>query len=289
MSASDAVITPPPALSNRPVGTLKRRLPKPLAATINLLILPIILALVWWVTSAVLNSAVFPDPLQAVQGLWLDFARPAYVASIGTTLKLLAIGLVAAAVIGALAGFALGLSKFWSAVFATPISAFYAIPKVTLFPVFLIFFGIGEESRLVFAWAHSVFPMALLVMAATAGIDRNYLKLANVLVLPWHVKLRKILIPALLPAITTALRIAFSLTLLGLILAGMISATSGLGHELVLNIANVRVDRIMGQILFIVVIAVIPGLFLRWLENRISSRYQPDERITRKETRQNDG
>ena len=274
MSAPESLTTPPPALSNRPLATRKRGLPRPLAATINLLILPVILVMVWWVAAAMLNSAVFPNPLQAVQGLFIDFGRPAYVASIGTTLKLLVIGLVAAAVIGALAGFALGLSKFWTAVFATPISAFYAIPKVTLFPVFLIFFGIGEESRLVFAWAHSVFPMALLVMAATAGIDKNYLKLASVLVLPWHVKLRKILIPALLPAITTALRIAFSLTLFGLILAGMISATSGLGHALVLNIVNVRVDRIMGQILVIVVIAVIPGLFLRWLETRVTSRYQ---------------
>jgi len=54
----------------------------------------------------------------------------------------------------------------------------------------------------------------------------------------------------------------------------MISATSGLGHELVLNIANVRVDRITGQVLLIVVIAVIPGLLLRSLETKVTSRYK---------------
>lgn len=275
MSVSEKVKASKSSLVQRQATTHKG-LPKPLAATINLLILPIVVTLVWWVSSALLDSTVFPSPVEAVQGLLLDFARPDYRESIGVTLRLLVAGLVAAAVVGSLIGFALGLSKFWASVFATPISALYSIPKVTLFPIFLITLGIGMESRLAFAFAHSVLPMILLVMAATAGIDKNFLKLADVLVLPWHVKLRKIVIPALLPAITTALRLAFSLTFLGLILAGMISATNGLGHELVLNIATVRVDRIMGQVLVIVVIAVIPGLLLRWLETRITSRYQPD-------------
>lgn len=270
MSTSESSVS-----QSRPI-VARRRLPRPLPALANLLILPIVLILVWWVVAVVLDSAVFPNPLQAVQGLMVDFGREQYRESIGTTLGLLVIGLVAAAVLGVLVGFALGLSKFWAGVFATPISALYSVPLVTLYPIFLIFLGIGVESRVVFAFFHSFFPMALLVMAATASIDRNFLKLADVLVLPWHAKLRKILIPALLPTLVTALRVAFGLTLLGLLLAGMISATSGLGHELVLNIANVRVGRISGQLLFIVVIAVIPGLLLRWLETRVTSRYQPD-------------
>jgi len=254
----------------------KPRIPRLLTSLMNLSVLPIVIALIWWAAAEILHSPVFPNPWQAIQGLLIDFGRPTYVANIGVTLTLLLIGLVAATVLGALVGFALGMSRFWAAVFATPISAVYAVPLVTLYPIFLIFLGIGVESRVVFAFFHSFFPMALLVMAATASIDKNYLKLANVLVLPWHTRLRKILIPALLPALVTALRVAFGLTLLGLLLAGMISATTGLGHELVLNIANVRVDRISGQLLLIIVIAVIPGLFLRWLETRVTGRYQPN-------------
>jgi ABC-type nitrate/sulfonate/bicarbonate transport system permease component len=87
---------------------------------------------------------------------------------------------------------------------------------------------------------------------------------------------RKIIIPALLPGLVTALRVAFGLTLLGLLLAGMISATNGLGHELVLNIANVRVNRILGQLMLIIVIAVVPGFLLRALEVHVTSKYQPE-------------
>src|SRR5699024_23882 len=103
----------------------------------------------------------------------------------------------------------------------------------------LLFLGIGSPSLLTFAFFHGVFPIALMVMAATQSMDRTYVKLADALVLTPIQRLRYILIPALLPAIVTALRIAFGLTLLGLILGEMFSATTGLGRELVSNVANV--------------------------------------------------
>ena len=242
----------------------------------RLLVVPAILFVAWAISAAALDSAVFPGPIEAMRGLGADLERAGFRASIVATVRSLTIAWLLAAVVGTLAGFLLGLSPFWSRVLETPLFALYSIPKVTLYPVFLLFLGLGDVSRIAFAFFHGVFPMALLVMAATAAIDKNYLKLADVLVLPWHVKLRRILFPALLPAIVTALRIAFGLTLLGLVLGEMFSSNVGLGRELVSNIANVRVERIAGQVVLIAVIAVIPGLALRWAEQRVTSRYSPD-------------
>lgn len=238
------------------------------------LVLPVLLAAGWAMTAAAVNSVVFPGPLESLASLSEDLARPGYQESIWATIRLLVAGWLLAVVVGTLAGFALGLSSFWSSVFSTPLFALYSIPKVTIYPVFLLFLGIGDASRLTFAFFHGVFPIALMVMAATQAMDRKLLKLADVLVMSWFDRLRFILIPALLPSIVTALRIAFGLTLLGLILAEMFSAESGLGRELVSNIANVRVDRIAGQVVFITVIAVVPGFALRWLESRVTRRYK---------------
>lgn len=237
------------------------------------LVVPAVLLVLWWVVAAALDSAVFPGPLESFSQLGRDLADPGFQASIASTIRLLLMGWVLAVVVGTLLGFALGLSAFWSAVFATPLFALYSIPKVTLYPVFLLFLGIGNASLLVFAFFHGVFPIALMVMGATQSMDKLYLKLGDALVLSWVQKLRYILIPALLPAIVTALRIAFGLTLLGLILGEMFSATTGLGRELVSNVANVRVDRIAGQVVFVALIAVIPGFALRWMEKRVTRRY----------------
>lgn len=238
-----------------------------------ILVVPVVLLVLWWITAATLDSAVFPGPAESFTQLGRDLADSGFQASIVSTLRLLILGWALAVVVGTLVGFALGLSAFWSAVFATPLFALYSIPKVTLYPVFLLFLGIGDTSLLVFAFFHGVFPIALMVMGATQSMDRMYLKLADALVLSWYQKLRYILIPALLPAIVTALRIAFGLTLLGLILGEMFSATTGLGRELVSNVANVRVDRIAGQVVFVALIAVIPGFALRWMEKRVTRRY----------------
>lgn len=244
-----------------------------LAAAGWVLVVPVLLTLAWGVVAVVVDSAVFPGPLESLARLGVDLGDAGFQASIVSTLRLLIMGWLLAVVVGTLLGFALGLSSFWSAVFATPLFALYSIPKVTLYPVFLLFLGIGDTSLLMFAFFHGVFPIALMVMGATQSMDRTYLKLADALVLSWFQKLRYILIPALLPAIVTALRIAFGLTLLGLLLGEMFSATTGLGRELVSNVANVRVDRIAGQVVFVALIAVIPGFALRWMEKRVTRRY----------------
>lgn len=241
-----------------------------LAETLVVLALPAVVVVIWAIVAAAVNNIVFPGPLEAIRGLVVDLGREGYRASILTTVKLLLLSWAISVVAGALIGFGLGLSAFWSKVFATPMFALYCVPLVTLYPVFILFLGIDERVRVVFAIAHALPPMALLVMGATVGIDRNLLKLADALSLPWYSKLSKIIVPALVPALASGARIALGLTMIGLILAGMVSASSGLGFELVSNIANARVARITGQIIFIVILAVIPGLILRWLEQRVS-------------------
>ena len=236
-------------------------------------VIPVLLFIAWWVAAAVLQSAVFPGPFESLSYLFQDLGNSEYQAAAFSTIRLLVVGWILAVVVGTLLGFALGLSDFWSSVFSTPLFALYSIPKVTLYPVFLLFLGIGDASLLAFAFFHGVFPIALMVMGATQSMDTMYLKLSDALVLSWVQKLRYVLIPALLPAIVTSLRVAFGLTLLGLILGEMFAAPTGLGRELVSNVENVQVDRIAGQVVFIAFIAVIPGFALRWLEKRVTSRY----------------
>ncbi|GGH51663.1 ABC transporter permease [Microbacterium album] len=235
--------------------------------------LPAVVVAAWWIAAAALASSVFPTPLAAVQGLIADFGREEYRDAIVATVGQFALALVLAVILGGVLGFVLGFSKFWASVFELPLAALYAVPKVALYPIFIIVFGIAWQSGVAFAYVHGVIPMALLVMTATAALDKGLLLLADSLVLSWPARMTKVIIPALLPPLVTAIRTTFGLTMLGLLLAGMISAPYGLGHELVLNITNVRVDRTAGQLIFIIALAVIPGLLLLGLERRVTRRY----------------
>jgi NitT/TauT family transport system permease protein len=238
----------------------------------TLLVVPVLVAVLWGILAVSLQSLVFPGPIESARGLLVDLGRPEFLSSVGTSVRLLAIAWLSAAVVGGLLGFALGQSAFWARVFQTPLFAFYSIPKVTLYPVFLLLLGLGEPSRIAFAFFHGVFPMVLLVMGATAGIDRRLLRLADALQLTWRQRLLKIVLPALLPTVLMALRVSFGLTFLGLVLAEMFSADVGLGRELVNNVAQVRVDRIAGQIVLIALIALGPVLTMLAVERRMGAR-----------------
>jgi len=112
----------------------------------------------------------------------------------------------------------------------------------------------------------------LLVMGATATLDQKLVRLGDALQLTWWQRVVKIALPALLPTVLVSLRISFGLTFLGLILAEMFSADIGLGRELVNNVANVRVEQIAGQVLFIGLLALGPVLLLLAVERRLKAR-----------------
>jgi NitT/TauT family transport system permease protein len=262
--AERVTTAPPPSSRGRAAGAAR--------TLAGLLVVPCVLVVVWAVLAAAVDSLVFPGPLEAVGGLIEDLQRPGYRESVLTSVRLLAISWVLAALIGALVGFLIGQSQFWSRVFQTPLFALYSIPKVTLYPIFLLLLGLGEPSRIVFAFLHGVFPVALLVMGATATLDHKLVRLADALELSWWQRLTKVMLPALLPTVLVALRISFGLTFLGLVLAEMFSADIGLGRELVNNVANVRVGQIAGQVLFIGLLALGPVLAMLAVERRVKAR-----------------
>lgn len=229
---------------------------------------------VWFALAASLNSTVFPTPVESLSTLLDNFGRAHFRESILDTLELLAISYVLCAVVGAVIGFAIGLLPFWREVFSPLLYAVYSIPKVTLYPLFLLILGIGQVSRISFAFAHGVLPMILIVMGATASVERIHLKLAASLRMGMVSMVRRILIPSVIPALVTGLRLSFGLTFLGLILAEMFSGETGLGYELLRNVTLVRMGDIIGEVVLVAAIALIPTGLLQMVERRVHARYK---------------
>lgn len=229
---------------------------------------------VWWLASALADSTVFPAPGEAIATLRDDLGSERYQASIATTLRVLALAYVAAAVVGSLLGMLLGLSAFWSRVLLPIVYATNSIPKITLYPIFLLFLGIGDLGRGAFAFVSGVLPMFLIVCESTAAVSRLHLKLAASLRLGWPALLARIVIPTVLPSLVSGLRLTFGLTFLGLLLAEMFSGSSGLGFELLRNVSLVRMENIMGEVLLVGLLALVPTLLLQALERRVRRRFE---------------
>lgn len=177
---------------------------------------------------------------------------------------------VLATVVGLFAGLALGLSRFWGDVFEPLILATYSIPKVTLYPLFLMLFKVGAASKIAFGFFHGVFPMQIMTQTATANVKPVYLKLARALRLGWWQIVSAIVLPAIVPSVIVGFRLAFSLTFIGVVLGEMFASHAGLGF--LLNAADAQFDakRTLAVIVVLGTIGVGVNAAFYALERRVS-------------------
>lgn len=236
-------------------------------------VLAIILVAVWWVAADVAQSTVFPAPPESISSLFDNLRVTEFDSSVMSTIELLAESYLAAVVCGALIGVLIGISKFWTDAVSPIIYAANSLPKIILFPVFLIFLGLGSTSRVAFAFVSGFMPMLLIVLEGAAAVKLVHLKLAASLNLSYPALIRKIVLPSMVPSLATGARLTFGLTFVGLLVVEMFSGTQGIGYELLRNVTLVRLQDILGDVVLIAVISLVPTLFLRWLEARAGARF----------------
>ena len=191
-------------------------------------------ALAWWAGSAALASPAATGArlagLAATAAFWGHATE--------TFAAVLAALLISAA--GGLAlGLALGAHRFSAEVAEPLLVALYALPKVTLYPLVLLCFGLGPSAKVAFGAMHGLVPVALFAMGAVRALPPVLLRTARVLRLsPWAT-VRSVVAPAILPEIATGLRVGASLSLLGVLIGEMFASQRGLGF-LITNAINLN-------------------------------------------------
>jgi NitT/TauT family transport system permease protein len=177
-----------------------------------------------------------------------------------------------AAVISILGGIALGLwlglRRFAGDVADPILGTLYSIPKITLYPIILLLFGLGVSAKIAFGVIHGVFPIAIFTMNAVRNVAPVYHRTARVLGLPPPVAALTIMTPAALPEMLAGIRIGVALTLLGVLIGELFASTSGLGFALIRAMDTHAVDDIMAITLLLFVFAACVNALLRFVERR---------------------
>ena len=226
-------------------------------------LVPVVALTLWAIAYLLIGDTAMAAPWQV--GPYLVSILPTWMPDILATLRTLGIAFVAAASVGVVTGFAIGLSKYWTKLFTPIILALYSIPKITLYPIFLIIFGLSESGRVVFSAFHGVFPVLILTMEATRKVPEIYLKVARSLDLNFWQIMRHVLIPHLVPQLVVGLRLCFSLCFLGLIVAELFASYHGLGYRLGQYMTLGAIDAIFALIVVVIVVAVAGhSLFFFW-------------------------
>lgn len=229
------------------------------------LLLVAVIALLWQLASWSLGASVLPNPLRTLQQVWVETSDAEFGAHLAETAKAFSTALCISLIGGTIIGVLLGSRRLAGDVFEPLLIALYSIPKISLYPIVLLMFGLGISAKIAFGALHGIIPMVIFTMTAVRNIRPVYMRSIRTHRLSaWQGALH-VLIPAAVPEIVAGLRIGFSLTLLGTLLGEMFASQRGIGHLLMRAIDRNDAPTIMALalMLFLFATAVSLGL-LQW-------------------------
>jgi len=146
------------------------------------------------------------------------------------------------------------------------------IPKVALYPVILLIFGLGIWAKVVFGALHGIIPIMISSIGAVRNVNPIYIRSGRAMHLTRWQMIRLIWVPACVPEIFSGLRLGFSLTLLGTIFGEFFASQKGVGF-LLMNAIDLRnIPTIMALILLLVIFAVVCNSALLAADRRLHRR-----------------
>jgi NitT/TauT family transport system permease protein len=248
------------------VTTLSRSVPR------DSLIVVALVLIAWQILFTVVGPQAMTPPLETIRYLAQLLTTEAFWGHVEETSRAFLLALLLAIGLGLVIGFLLGAHRFSRDVFESILVAFYSIPKITLYPIILLAFGLGLPAKIAFGTIHGIVPIAIFTMGAVSNINPILIKTARVLKLrPWRV-VAAVLFPAALPEIFTGIRVGFALTLIGTLLGEMFGSQRGLGYLLMTAIGLQNVELIMAVTLLIVMFAASVSTILIVIDHRLHRR-----------------
>lgn len=238
----------------------------------NTLTLIVVVLIAWQALYWIVGDIALRSPLETFAFTARFISTPQFAAHLAETSKAFGLALLLAVAIGLAIGFTLGANRFLSDVLEPMLVALYSIPKITLYPILLLAFGLGLSSKVAFGTIHGIIPIALFTMTAVRNVKRVYLKTGRVMALGPFDMIARIIFPAALPEIFAGLRIGFSLTLIGTLLGEMFASQRGLGFLLMSAIGLHNVDLIMALTLLLTLFAGTASVVLLALNQRLYAR-----------------
>lgn len=234
-----------------------------------------VLILVWWgVTAAGWVKPLFvPSPIAIVQkftDVWTNgFTGTPFWQHVLISAARVFGAFVLACALGIPLGLAMGMSPIMRGIFDPPIEFYRPIPPLAYLPLMIIWFGIGETSKVLLIFLSVFAPIAL---GARAGVRSAAIEQIHAAysfgATRWQV-LRRVILPSAMPEILTAMRIGIGFGWTTLVAAEMVAATKGLGYMVLAASQFLQTPTVIMGIIVIAAIAYAFDMLMRFLERRL--------------------
>jgi ABC-type nitrate/sulfonate/bicarbonate transport system permease component len=230
----------------------------------------LVLLLLWYLATNDwgVNHLLLPDPV----AVWHQFIgllkSGAYLPDLRITATEFVAAFLLATTSGTITGYFVSRSRYLIRVFEPLFASIYSIPIILLLPLYVLFFGLGLESKIALGTTISFFPITLATIAGFGNVDGTLVTAARAMGASNYQMFRYVLLPAALPVILGGLRIGFTVALLSILGSETIASLAGLGHHIVELAEDMEMPGMFAYIVFVVVIVALLNGAVSHLEAR---------------------
>ncbi|HEY2530427.1 MAG TPA: ABC transporter permease [Xanthobacteraceae bacterium] len=253
----------------RKLARARRRQRQFLTIAIRLASLVAVLG-IWQIFGARVDASLFTTPSAIVTAAVDMIGSGELWKYLWPSLVVLAMGLTLATVVGIAVG--LLLARYWllDVAFGSYITFLYSIPSVALVPLIVLWAGFATTAKVIILFLFAFFPMAINTYQGVKNVDPKLIEVGRAFRASERQLWINIVLPGALPFIVTGLRLAVGRGLIGMVLADLYTAISGIGYLIVRTASTYEVDKMFVPIVTLGLLGVILTALLRVLELQVA-------------------
>jgi sulfonate transport system permease protein len=229
---------------------------------------PLLLLLAWWYGSSTgfIPGHVLASPRDVVLA-FLELEQSGQLKEfLLASLQRAALGVALGVTVGLVLGALAGLTSLGEELIDPTMQMLRAIPFLAVVPLYISWFGIDEQFKVMLIASSSAFPMYAYSYLGVRGVDRKVIEAARGYGLSGFALLRQVILPSALPNLLMALRICLAISVVGLIAAEQVGTTRGIGYLVLLAKQYYRQDYMVLCLVLYAVLGLLFDLFIRLLE-----------------------
>ena len=225
-----------------------------------------------WVASARLVSKLFlPGPLDVFEAFG-DLVKEGELAQdLGVSGQEFVSGYVLAAVTGIPLGLVLGWYPRVRYAFDPFVTFLYATPRIVLLPLFIIWFGIGVESKIAVIFLGAFFAILISTTAGVRNLDAHLIRVARSFGAGDLTIFRTIALPGSVPFVLTGLRLGIGHALIGVVVGELVAAQHGIGKMMMIAGATFQSSKVFAGLFFIAATGMLLTYVLQRLERHFDA------------------
>jgi ABC-type nitrate/sulfonate/bicarbonate transport system permease component len=235
---------------------------------------PLVLLGLWEILGrlGVIDTRFFPVPTSIFRVLFQmlqptqQFPQGELWFNLSATLSRIAIGFLLGALPGVVIGLAMGLFRPIRAAIQPLIDATFPIPKTALLPMFIMIFGIGEQSKYAIIAVAVIYLVLINTVSGVRNIDQIYLDVGKNFHANRWMMFRDIALPGALPHIMTGVKLGMGVALLVIVFAEQVAAKSGIGYIIWTSWQVFQVEKMYVGLLVIAVVGFGMAILVNYLE-----------------------